>query len=131
MAKALYLSVVEGGVPAHPRYRVADGLGRFWTGTGWSNRQHDAVVFESNQQASFECQQLMMTDFMDARVRRFRAPVYVDVFCDEGFTSEQLRTWLARAARLSVDYRGAGSGPLDGSLGVLQIEWGQIEEQPS
>ena len=128
MSKPLYLSVEEVGPIAFRRWRIVDRAGRVWTGSGWSKCPAAGVLFGTNQSACFEAQRLLMTEHVGQPVRRFIAPVYIDVFSDAEFTAGQLRQWLVRAARLGVSYDECGFGPLDNSLGLLQIEWGQLKE---
>lgn len=124
----LYLTVEETGPPAFRRWRLVDRAGRAWTGSGWSAAPNAGLLFGTNQSACFEAQKILMTDHVAKPVRRFLAPVYIDVYSDEEFGVEQLRHWLVRAARLNIDYAGAGFGPLNDSLGLLRIEWGNVRE---
>lgn len=124
MSGPLYLTVEEFGPAAFRRWRIVDRAGRAWGGNGWAAAPAAGMLFGSNQSACFEAQRLLMAEHVGKPVRRFTAPVYVDVFSHGEFDAEQLRRWLIRAARLNINYEGSDFGPLDGSLGVLQIEWG-------
>lgn len=131
MSYPVYLTVVQTAGPGFVRWRIHDSAHRWWTGSGWSGSLQDALLYESNQSACFDCQKLLMAEYAGRRVRRFQAPVYVDVFCDESFSEDQLRVWLVKAAWLCIDHRGAGFGPLRSSLGLLRIEWADLTECPT
>jgi hypothetical protein len=48
--------VLAWGTPQHLRYVVCDTNGRFWTGSGWSSRQRDAVLFADHSAAGSAAQ---------------------------------------------------------------------------
>jgi hypothetical protein len=101
--------------------RYFDGVG------GWTEDEAKAVRFASSNEACVEAQRLLMIPYMGLPVRRFRAPVFLDLFCGHEIPVKDIQKWLVRTCKLLVDSPRQGNGPVEGSLGVVNIAWGEIE----
>ena len=69
-----------------------------------------------------------MAQHGEKTVRRFVAPVLLDLHSDTDLTMDQIVEWLVRVARLSIDAQKHGNGPVQGSLGLCQIDWSKLKE---
>ena len=124
----IILSVHRAGTPQFPRYFISDQYKRVWTGEGWSEDEKDGLLYGNSPEACNEVQRLLMLDYMDKPVRRFRAPVYVDLFTDKPLTKQEIARWLVKVSRLLIDSPQHGNGPLSGTLGLVRIEWSEMKE---
>jgi hypothetical protein len=69
-----------------------------------------------------------MLNYMNRPVRRFRAPVYLDLFSDKPIPLKELTDWLVKVSKLLIDSPRFGNGPIEGSLGLARIQWNELEE---
>jgi len=69
-----------------------------------------------------------LAEYGQKPMRRFVAPVFVDVFSDTDVTLNGITEWLVRVARLTVDAEQHGNGPVDQSLGLTMIDWSKLKE---
>jgi hypothetical protein len=127
----IVLSLVPTGSPDLPRYRIADPSLNYWTGERWSEFEEDGIVFENANDGAKEIQKLLMLQYMNRPLRRFKAPVYLDLYTDHNVSKEEVVNWLGHVARLIMDAQTFGNGPIEGALGLIRIEWGETEEMKS
>ena len=124
----LVLSIFVTGPPDHARYLVASPDLEFWTGNSWTDEESEARLYASVNDAALAIQEILLTDHGDKPLRQFVAPVYVDVFSDSDLTPAEIRDWLSKTARLTVDAERHGNGPREETLGLLHIQWSQLRE---
>ena len=104
---------------------ISDQQQRYWTGSDWSHKEDDGLLFSDENEAGRIGCQILGSHFKDVPVVRFTAPVEIDVRGKNPPDLMELNLWLIRAARLYVDYQQKGLG--DGTA-VLKIKWGQLRE---
>ena len=124
----LVFSLVATGPAEHPRYVIADTDSRFWTGEGWTDEETEARLFASVNDAALAIQQILLAEHGDKPLRHFVAPVYVDMYSDAELTLDEIREWLSKAARLTIDPELHGNGPAQETLGLCRIEWRHLRE---
>src|SRR4051812_40388759 len=100
MSRPVILSLVAKGPPEFPRYLISNPSGQVWTGEGWSPDEDEGLLYGDNSDAAKEVQRLLMTEYADKPVRRFRAPIYLDLFADEAVSEHDLKAWLVKVSRL-------------------------------
>lgn len=110
-----------------PRYLIGNSAGQVWTGNGWSDDENAALMFADANDGCLEIHRLHLLSFGTEPLRRFRAPVYLDLYGGEGIPQREVELWLGRAARLLIDAEAYGNGPRN-ALGLVRIEWGEAEE---
>ena len=123
----LVLSLVATSLD-HPRYLISDQQCRFWTGSEWSEEETDGCLFASVNDAGRTVHEILLAQHGDKPMRRFVAPVYVDVFSESDLTLNQITEWLVKVARLTMDSEAHGNGPVDESLGLTLIDWSKLKE---
>lgn len=123
------LSIRERGTVEYPRWCIADNLGRFFDGAEWSTEECSALLYADLNAACHDLQTLQKVAFQNKRVRRYRAPVYVEVYSDQKLSLDQIRGWLLRVSRLLIDSPIHGLGPAPGTLGLVRIEWNELKER--
>jgi hypothetical protein len=126
--RPIILSLINRGTPEFQRFAISDQFLRYFDGEGWTPDEHAAVLFSDANLACQEMQRLLMLDYMDKPVRRFRAPVYIDLYASNEVTLDQLAAWLLRTAKLLIDSPRWGNGPCEGTLGLTRINWNELEE---
>lgn len=126
--RPMILSVHRAGTPKFPRYFISDQFMRVWTGDGWSDDERDGLLYGDSPEACRVVQRLLTLEYIDKPVRRFRAPVYLDLFSDTPLTKDEITRWLAKVARLIIDSPRHGNGPVEGTLGLVRIGWGELKE---
>lgn len=124
----ILLSVVQAGTPEHPRFKVMDSWTRFWDGEKWSDDEAAGLLYATSNDACLEAQRLLMIPYMDKPLRRYKAPVYIDLFSDHEIPRPDLIRWLVRCSKLLLDHNTHGVGPASGTLGSVSIEWSGIEQ---
>ncbi len=121
------LSLHQIGTSAFPRFAISDQFLRFFDGHGWTLDARKALLFSDSNLACQEMQGLLMIDYAHKPVRRFRAPVYLDLYSDRPVSLEELQDWLVKVSKLLIDSPTHGNGPVD-SLGLCRISWSELEE---
>jgi hypothetical protein len=126
--RPIILSVHQTGTPQFPRWMVGDQFNRLWTGEGWADDEAKALRFASSNEACHEVQRLLLLNYTQLPHKRYRAPVYIDLFCDHDLSEIEIKRWLHRVAKLLIDSPTHGNGPVEGSLGLTTICWSELEE---
>jgi hypothetical protein len=124
----LVLSLVSTGTPEHPRFLIADPQQRFWTGEGWSEKEAGGRLYVCMNTAGLAIQETLLAQHGHKPVRRFTAPVSVDLYANTDLTLDEITDWLVKVARLYIDAERHGNGPAEGTLGLCHIDWSQLQE---
>jgi|GEM_PF-1688920 hypothetical protein len=124
----LVLSIIATGTPQHPRFLISDSSDRFWTNSDWAEHESDGCLYVSVNGAGLAIQGILLAEYGQKPMRRFVAPVYVDLYSETDVTLDQIREWLVRVARLTVDAEQHGNGPVEDSLGLTMIDWSNLKE---
>ncbi len=124
----IVLTVHRRGVPEFERFVISDQYLRYWTGAEWSSKENEAQVFCNNNEALERVQKLLLLDLGPMPVRRFQAPIFLDLYSEQEISVRDLQIWLTRIAKLLMDTPRHGNGPLQGTLGLTWIDWSQLKE---
>ena len=124
----LILSIISTGTTKHPRFQVAGPQQRFWTGEGWTEEEAEGRLYLCVNTAGSAIQEILLAQYSDKPLRRFTAPVCVDLYADTDLSMDQIVEWLVNVARLTIDAERHGIGPISGSLGLTWIDWSQLKE---
>ena len=124
----LILSIIATGTTDHPRFQIADPQQRFWTGKEWTDEEAEGRLYICVNTAGRAIQGILLAQHRHKAVRRFVAPVNLDLYSDTDLTMDQIVEWLVKVARLTIDAETHGNGPVAGTLGLCQIDWGQLRE---
>ncbi len=77
--RPVVLSLVTCGTPDSPIYKIADQHLRFFDGQAWTTDEAKALLCDHSNSACGMMQKILMLARMEKRVRRFRAPVLIDL----------------------------------------------------
>ena len=124
----LVLSLFSTSTSQHPRFLIVDPQTNFWTGTDWTEHEADGCLFANVNDAGRAIQEILLAEHDQKPMRRFVAPVYVDLFSETDVTLDQIREWLVKVSRLTVDAEMHGNGPVEESLGLTMIDWSKLKE---
>lgn len=115
------LSIIKKGSRGFPRVIVAKGdefrNPLYWTGSGWSAAEAEAMVFANANDASWVCHDVLMLAVSNRPIHRFVAPIYIEIYGEKPKLAA-LKQWLERAMRIVVDSPKHGLGP-KGTVGVI------------
>lgn len=115
------LSIIKKGSATFPRVIVAKSdefrNPLYWTGSGWSAEEDEAMVFANANDASWVCHDVLMLAVSNRPIHRFVAPIYIELYGDKPKLTD-LKRWLERAMRIVVDTPKQGLGP-KGTAGVI------------
>lgn len=115
------LSIIKKGSATFPRVIVAKSdefrNPAYWTGSGWSAEEDEAMVFANANDASWVCHDVLMLAVSNRPIHRFVAPIYIELYGDKPKLTD-LKRWLERAMRIVVDTPKQGLGP-KGTAGVI------------
>jgi hypothetical protein len=128
MSNTMVITIVNKGNAKHPRALIRDQNGWFWTPSGWTEDEDKGMLFYNSTDAGRKAQELLRAHFGNCPDTRYRAPVYIDLYTSQPVSLEQLQAWLHKSTKLYVDTSKHGNGPIDGTLGVVTIDWGGLEE---
>lgn len=127
--RPIILSVHPVGSPEHPRFAISDQWLRWFDGDGgWTEDQTRAALYAASNDACVEVQRLLLLNYTQLPHKRYRSPVFIDLFCDHDIPEIEIKRWLHRAAKLIIDSQSCNNGPVEGSLGLCTIEWSELKE---
>jgi hypothetical protein len=124
----IVLTVHRRGVPEFERFVISDQYLRYWTGSEWSLKENEAQVFCNNNEALERVQKLLLLDIRPMPARRFQAPIFLDLYSEHEISVRDLKVWLTKVAKLLMDTPRYGNGALQGTLGLLRIDWDKLKE---
>ena len=127
--RPIILSVHQVGSPEYERFAISDQWLRWFDGDGgWTEDESRAALYAHSNEACIEVQKLLLLNYTQLPVKKYKAPVYIDFFCDHEIPEIEIKRWLHRVAKLLVDSPTHGNGPVEGSLGLATIQWAELEE---
>ena len=124
----LTLSINSTGTCKHPRFQIADSQQRLWTGDNWTDKESEARLYATVNDAGLAIQEILLAEHGNQPLRRFTASVSVDLYADTDLTLDEISDWLVKVARLTIDSEKHGNGPVEGTLGLCNIDWSKIRE---
>lgn len=115
------LSIIKKGSATFPRVIVAKGdefrNPAYWTGSGWSAEEDEAMVFANANDASWVCHDVLLETVGNRPCHRYLVPLIVELYGDKPKLAD-LSQWLERAMRIVVDTPKHGLGP-KGTVGFV------------
>jgi hypothetical protein len=78
--------------------------------------------------ATTKMREILLAEHGHKPVRKFRAPVYLELYTTEEIKQAEIEDWCLKATRLIIHADQHGMGPVNESLGLVSVNWGQLEE---
>lgn len=126
--RPIILSIHHVGAEKFRRHVISDQWLRYYTGSGWDLDLKKALLYHDSPAACQAVHEILLAEFDGTKVRRFQAPIQIELFAGEDISIEDLRRWLTDVAKLLMDSPKYGNGPMQGTLGLTSIDWDQLKE---
>jgi hypothetical protein len=112
------------GTPDARRFYIERADGFVWSGLHWSADIADAALWADLQHANHEFNCLCLIPHQGKPVKQYECRLVLRVHGEQPFTLDELRAWLHRALRITVDIEATGEGPVDDTfvLPVVMLE---------
>lgn len=107
-----------------PRFRLVDRERGYWTGNAWSEDQDAGLLYADTELAAQDLRRIKLESTPEKSKHRYEAKVIVDVLSDSPIDLDELTTFLAQHARLTVD-----DGAPNEAVVFLQIDWGTMRNK--
>ncbi|WP_442508355.1 hypothetical protein SH528x_007324 [Novipirellula sp. SH528] len=126
----LHLSVLNRGSIQFPRYLIGNDHRWFWTGSGWTGTESEAVLFTDWNIVATEVQKLLLDHRIaeSTSIRTFVAPIKLRLVGGDHCSLSDVRAWAFGAARLLMDHPVDTVGPGSNSLVISSINWDRLKE---
>ena len=87
------LTVLPKGTPAHPRFVIADQLGKVWTGDDWSDDDSSGLLFADLDALGPVCREILLGQAAEKPVSRFLASIEIEVRSDKKPEWAEVAVW--------------------------------------
>lgn len=124
----MILTLENRGSISHPRFVLMNSYGWCWDDEQQEFVETGGTLYYRVNDATTKMREILLAEHGHKPVRKFRAPVYLELYAIEEISQHLVEDWLLRSTRLIL-HPEQGLGP-DGnsSLGLVSINWGQLEE---
>lgn len=124
----MILSIENRGTIENPRFLLMNSFGWFFDEEADEFVETGGTLYHQVNDATTKMREILLAEHGDKPVRRFRAPVYLDLYAIEEIPQNQVEDWALRATRLIL-HPDQGLGPGGGkNLGLVSIDWSKLEE---
>ena len=124
----MILSLENRGSIEHPRYVLMNSYGWCWDDEAQEFVEKGGTLYHQVNDATTKMREILLAEHGDRPVRKFRAPVYLELYTTEEISKPVIEDWLLLATRLILHADQHGMGPVNDSLGLVSVDWGQLEE---
>jgi hypothetical protein len=124
----MILTLENRGSIRHPRYVLMNSYGWCWDDEQQEFVEKGGTLYHDVNPATTKMREILLAEHGDKPVRKFRAPVYLELYTTEEVDQSVIEDWALRATRLILHADQYGMGPINDSLGLVSIFWGQMEE---
>jgi len=127
-ARPRILSLIDLGSPEEPAWAIADQWLEYWTGSSWTEqKQRDgAFVWAEYEAAATEARRLLVVEDRAAAMRKYQAPLHVEMYAPDAVPLRTLQSWLMRTTTLLVDAPATDHGRLAGMLGFGRVTFSTL-----
>lgn len=124
----MIITLHNRGSIQHPRYVLMNSYGWCWDDEGQEFVEKGGTLYHDVNPAMLRMRELMLEDFEGQPVRTFRAPVYLELHTTEEIKQSVIEDWLLRCTRFILHSDQYGLGPVNNSLGLVSVNWGELQE---
>lgn len=111
------LEVEQVGRSEWPRWVIKDTNQRFFTGSGWTLEQKQALLFADRTAATAECSRLD-DDFI---YQVFLVNLQIELLTQQHLSKEEIKEYIAKQIRMEIDCD--GEHPCSDDSFDLTIDW--------
>ena len=124
----MILTLENRGSISHPRFVLMNSYGWVFSEEAGEFVEKGGTLYYRVNDATTKMREILLAEHGDKPVRKFRAPVYLELYATEEIDQSVIEDWALRATRLILHpEQGLGPGG-DHNLGLVSINWGQLEE---
>lgn len=124
----MILTLENRGTIEHPRYVLMNSYGWCWNEEAREFSESGGTLFHDVNSAATKMREILLVEHSHKPMRKFRAPIYLELYASEEISKSLIEDWLLRATRLILHADQHGMGPVNDSLGLVSINWGQMKE---
>lgn len=106
----MILTVENRGCVAHPRYVLMNSYGWCWDDEKNEFVESGGTLFHDVNAATLTMREILLADYRGAPVRKFRAPIFLELYTNEEVPKPVIEDWCLKATRLILhaDQHGMG-----------------------
>jgi len=108
------------------RYVIQDETERYWTGSGFSKNQRQAVTYADSVAVSQDMRRILKRRSKGLKRYRLVAPVMIDVYADGPIDQEEMAWFLSQNCFVSMSRLGTGEGPGE-SVVLPLVDWKKLK----
>lgn len=124
----MILTLENRGTIEHPRYTIMNSYGWCWDNQTQEFVEVGGTLLHDVNSACKTIRSLQLAEHGHKKLRRFVAPVSLELYCDDDIDQATIEDWCLKATRLILHpEQGLGPGN-DQSLGLVSINWGELQE---
>jgi hypothetical protein len=124
----MILTLENRGSIEHPRYVLMNSYGWVFDEEVGEFVETGGTLYHDVNPATTKMREILLAEHGHKPVRKFRAPVYLELYTTEELTQAEIEDWALRATRLIIHADQHGMGPVNNSLGLVSVDWGKLEE---
>ena len=124
----MILTLENRGSIRHPRYVLMNSYGWVFDEEADEFVESGGTLYHDVNPATTKMREILLAEHGHKPVRKFRAPVYLELYTTEEIKQAEIEDWCLKATRLIIHADQHGMGPVNESLGLVSVNWGQLEE---
>jgi len=124
----MILTLENRGSISHPRFVLMNSYGGVFCEERGEFVESGGTLYYRVNDATTKMREILLAEHGDKPVRKFRAPVYLELYSTQDIPNCLIKDWALRATRLILHpEQGLGPGG-NQNLGLVSIIWGDLEE---
>ena len=124
----MFLTLENRGTIELPRFVLMNSYGWCWDDERQDFVEEGGTLYYDVNSACAKMREILVAEHGDMPMRRFQAPIYLELYASEEIDQETIENWCLRATRLILHADQYGMGPINNSVGLVSVNWGQMEE---
>jgi hypothetical protein len=124
----MIITIENRGTPEQPRYVIMNSYLWFWDEQKQEFVEKGGTLYSETSAASAAYREIILSEIEGKPVRKFVAPVYLELYTTEEIDQATIEDWCQRATRFIIHSDKAGMGPVNNSVGMLSVAWGHLKE---
>lgn len=116
------------GTVENPRFLLMNSYGWVFDEETDEFVETGGTLYHQVNDATTKMRQILLAEHGHKKMRRFVAPVSLELYCDEGIDQSTIEDFCLKATRLIIHADQFGMGPVNDSLGLISVNWGNLQE---
>lgn len=124
----MILTLENRGSITHPRYVLMNSYGFVYCEERDMFVEMGGTLYHDVNPATTQMRQLLLAEHVGEPVRRFTAPIILDLYTTKDVDQATIEDWCLKATRLILHADQHGMGPVNESLGLISVNWAKLRE---